>query len=76
MPSARSGALFWVASGVEALKPELLAEAKFLKAPLVFPQGMEAVENETGVPSEDAVAPVFTVQPDGRPLPMPSKVST
>jgi hypothetical protein len=75
MPSARSGALFWVVSGVEALKPALLAEAKFLKAPLVFAQSMGVVENEAGVPSEVAVAPVRTVQPDGRPLPILLKFS-
>jgi hypothetical protein len=51
------------------------AEAKFLKEPPVLFHGVAAVVKAWAVPGAEAVAPVLTVQPVGRPDAILSKFS-
>ena len=51
----------------------LLPEAKFLNPPPVLFQVAGAVANAASVPIDEAVAPVLTVIPAGKPVPIPLK---
>jgi hypothetical protein len=53
-----------------------VADAEFLKPPVVLFQAVAAVVSVPAVPNELAVAPVLIVKPIGKPVPIPLKFST